>query len=87
VAVLRVLMVAFVFQTVVFASLWFYARARHAERLKADYLQTDRDVTLEAFVKSGLEAYSQPLKRKLVWGVYVIPTILLALFVYLTSSD
>lgn len=85
-AIVRVLMVAVVFEAVVFVSLWLYARARRAEKLREDYMQKDRSQTLESFVKAGLAEYEIPLKRKLIWGVFVIPSVLIAVFIYATSS-
>jgi hypothetical protein len=86
VALVRVILVALVFQTVVYFSFWFYARARRREQLEAEWRQKDSAGSLEAFVKDGLEAYEGALKRRLIWGVYIVPTCALVVLVYLTSN-
>lgn len=86
VALVRVILVALVFQTVVYFSLWFYARAKRRERLEAEWRQKESAGSLEAFVKQGLDAYERGLKRKLIWGVYVLPSCALVVLVYLTSN-
>lgn len=86
VALVRVILVALVFQTVVYVSLWFYARTRRREKLEADWREKENAGSLEAFVKDGLDAYERALKRKLIWGVYVLPSCALVVLVYLTSK-
>ena len=85
-ALIRVLMVALVFQTVVFASLWFFARARRREKLQEEWSLSDRTEPLESYIQSGAQAYESALWRKLLLGVYVVPSCALALLIYLTSS-
>ena len=83
---IRVLMIALVFQTVVFASLWFYARARRRERLEADWLKSDQTKSLEGYLQEGADVYHAALLLKLVIGVYLVPSAALAVFIYVTSS-
>ena len=85
-ALIRVLMVALVFQTVVFASLWFYARARRRERMTEEWVQSGKSQSLDTYLSAGERAYKALLLRKLVISVYLVPTGLLALLIYLTSS-
>lgn len=84
---IRILAIALVFQTVVFASLWFFARARRREKLEEEWLASGRKGTLDSYLANGATAYDAALKRKLFWGVYVIPSTALAVLIYLTSSD
>ena len=86
-AILRIVMVALIFQTVIFASLWFYARAKRREVLETEWADKEHAVPREAYVKAGLTAYEAPLKRKLIWGAYVIPSALITLLLVATSTD
>ena len=86
-ALLRVLLVALVFQTVVFVSLWFYAKARRRERLQQDWAASEKTQTLDTYLLTGKKAFEAGLLRQLVIGVYLVPSGLLALLIYLTSSD
>ena len=85
-ALIRIIMIALVFQTVVFASLWFYVRARRRERREAEWLKSDQTQSLESYIQTGADAYDTVLLRRLVIGVYLVPSTALAIFIYLTSS-
>ena len=81
----RLMGLALIALSVVFVSLWFYARAAKREKLEAQWDRDQGPGRRESFVQAEMMAYEVPLKRKLIWGVYVIPSILLALLIYLTS--
>ena len=81
----RLMGVALIALTVVFVSLWFYARAAKREKLEAQWDRDQGPGPRESFLQAEMLAYEGPLRRKLIWGVYVVPSILLALFIYLTS--
>ena len=86
-ALLRVLLVALVFQTVVFVSLWFYAKARRREWLQQDWAASEKTQTLDTYLLTGKKAFEARLLRQLIIGVYLVPSGLLTLLIYLTSSD
>ena len=82
----RLMGMAFVALTVVFVSLWFYARAARREKLEAQWEKDKGPDRRDSFVKAELAAYEKPLFRKLIWGVYVIPGILLTALIYFTNT-
>jgi hypothetical protein len=82
----RLMGMALIVLTIVFVCLWFYARAAKREKLEAKWDQNQGPGRRESFVRAELAAYEGPLKRKLIWGVYVIPTCLLAVLIYVTNS-
>jgi hypothetical protein len=73
--------------TVVYISLWFYARATRRERLEAQWDRKQGPGRRESFVQAELAAYEGPLRRRLIWGVYVIPASLLAALIYFTNTE
>lgn len=73
--------------TVVFVSLWFYARAARREKLEAQWDKDQGPGRRESFVAAELLAYEGSLKRKLIWGVYIIPGGLLAVLIYVTNAS
>lgn len=81
----RLMGLALIALTVVFVSLWFYARAAKREKLEAQWDRDQGPGRRESFLEAEMMAYEGPLKRKLIWGVYVIPGILLTILIYLTS--
>ena len=82
----RLMILALVALSIVYASLWFYARAVRREKLEAEWQMQPKAGAKEAFVKEQLDAYEPVLKRRLIWAVYVIPTALIALLIYLTND-
>lgn len=85
-ALARIMALALVGLSVVFVSLWFYARAVRREKLEARWDENQGPGRRESFVKAEMDAYEGPLKRKLIWGVYVIPLCLIALLIYVTNT-
>ncbi|MEE4189882.1 MAG: hypothetical protein V2I76_15735 [Roseobacter sp.] len=81
----RLMGMALVALSIVFVCLWFYARAAKREKLEEEWDKDQGPGRRESFVKAELMAYEGPLKRKLIWGVYVIPGTLLAVLIYVTN--
>lgn len=73
--------------TVIFVSLWFYARAAQREKLEAQWDREQGPGRRESFVNAELSAYESGLRRRLIWGVYVIPSCLIALLIYVTNMS
>jgi len=81
----RLMGMALVVLTVVFVCLWFYARAAKREKLEVKWDKDQGPGRRESFVQAEMMAYEGSLKRKLIWGVYVIPGTLLAILIYVTN--
>lgn len=81
----RLVIVMLVFSTVVYVSLWFYARATQREKLEQEWEEAGRPGALEVFVDEGLESQRFSLRRKLLLGVYVVPFVIVSAIVYLTN--
>lgn len=82
----RLMGMALVVLTIVFVSLWFYARAAKREKLEVQWDKDQGPGRRESFVQAEMMAYEGSLKRKLIWGVYVIPSTLLAVLIYVTNT-
>lgn len=82
----RLMGMALIALTIVFVSLWFYARAARQEKLGATWDENQGPGRRESFVKAEMMAYEASLKRKLIWGVYVIPGCLIAILIYVTNT-
>jgi Ca2+/Na+ antiporter len=81
----RLIVVGFVALTVIYVSLSYYSRAVRRSKLRRkwdeDIQQGDRD----AYVQRGLKIYDRSLRRKLLWGVYVVPIVTIAIVIYLVN--
>lgn len=82
----RLMGMALVALTIVFVSLWFYARAARQDKLGAQWDENQGPGRRESFIKAEMIAYEAALKRKLIWGVYVIPSCLIAILIYVTNT-
>ena len=83
---LRLLFVLLIVQTIVYVGLSFYSRQVRRGKLAArwdskDVLTVDR----ETFIERGLKKYDNSFRRKLIWGVYIIPFTAIAVLVYVTN--
>ena len=71
--------------SIVFVCLWFYSRAARREKLEMQWDKDQGPGRRESFVAAEMLLYEGILKRKLIWGVYVVPGSLLAILIYLTN--
>lgn len=84
IALARLIVVGFVVLTIIYLCLSWYSRSVRRQKLEEEWHenpQGDKD----AFVEQGLEEYDGSLRRKLIWGVYVVPTLLIALIIYINN--
>lgn len=83
-ALARLIIVGFVALTIIYLCLSWYSRSVRRTKLEEEWHQNPEG-DKETFVRAGLEAYDGSLRRKLIWGVYVVPTLLVALIIYINN--
>lgn len=86
-ALARLVIVGFIVLTVIYVSLSLWSRAVRRERLEQRWAEKGRIGDREAFVRRGLDRYDGSIRRKLLLGVYVVPTVVVAAIIYLTNFD
>lgn len=84
-ALARMLFIGFIALTIIYVCLSFYSRAVRRGKLEAEWDEAKGPGDRESFVRSGLQDYDGSLRRKLILGVYVIPSIAIALLIYFTN--
>ncbi|WP_298974447.1 hypothetical protein [uncultured Roseobacter sp.] len=84
-ALARLLVIGFVVLTIIYVCLSFYSRAVRRGKLEAEWDAARGPGNRESFVRAGLQDYDSSLRRKLILGVYVIPTIAVGLLIYFTN--
>ena len=91
-ALARLLVMGFIVLTIVYVCLSFYSRAVRCARgkLKAQWILEQMDDAAKGgdrddYIREGLEQYDGSVRRKLILGVYIIPTVLVAVIIYLTN--
>lgn len=84
-ALARLLIIGFVLCTVLYFVLSYYSRARQREKLNASWEDSGRPGDRDAYINDGLAEYEGSLRRKLIWGVYVVPFSAIALIIYFVN--
>jgi len=84
-ALVRLIVVGFLVLTVIYFSLSYYARAVRRDKLRRKWDEKIRQGDREAFVQRGLQIYDRSLRRKLLWGVYVVPVVTIVVVIYLVN--
>jgi hypothetical protein len=83
----RLVLVLLVIGTVVYVSLWFYARAAQRERLEQEWEDAGRPGSRDLFVDEGMERRRFALQRRLLLGVYVVPFTIVGLVIYFSNHS
>lgn len=84
-ALVRLVVMGFVFLTVIYVCLSLYSRAVRKSKLRKKWHDGKQLVDRDTFVQRGLERYDGSIRRKLILGVYVVPMVLVAVIIYLTN--
>jgi hypothetical protein len=81
----RLVLILLVLATVVYVSLWFYARAAQRDRLAQMWEEQGRPGSREVFIDAGMDSHRYELQRKLLLGVYVVPFAVVAIIIYFAN--
>jgi hypothetical protein len=83
---LRLALIGLFFLSIVYICLSWYSRSVRREKLEKQFdAQQAQQGPREKFIEDGLKAYEGSLRRKLIWGVYVIPIILVFVMIYVIN--
>jgi|APLak6261702414_1056262.scaffolds.fasta_scaffold10994_2 hypothetical protein len=85
IAILRTAFFGFIGLTVVYVLVATYSRSVRREKLEKKFdaggIEGDRDT----YIEDGMKAYEHGLKHRLLWLVYIIPAVVVAVTVYLVN--
>ncbi|TMV94875.1 hypothetical protein FGG78_01755 [Thioclava sp. BHET1] len=85
----RLAIFGFIGLSVIFVLVRIYARSLRREALEDAWAEARSGAALyqtqEAYVAEGMRAYDKSLRRKLIWLVYVVPTVLVVAVIYLMN--
>ncbi|WGH77743.1 hypothetical protein [Jannaschia ovalis] len=86
-ALLRLTVMLLIALTVIYWALVLYLRAGEKDRLEAEWEAERPPLPQHTYVANGLRDYQGSLRRKLIWGVYVIPiTVVVGLVYYVNYA-
>ena len=84
-ALIRLVVLGFVVLTVIYVCALLYSRAGAKARVRAEWEEEGHTGDRDLFMKEGLEAYENSLRRKLLIGVYIVPTLIVGTIIYITN--
>lgn len=88
-ALIRLIVMLLVVQTIAFVCVQLYSRARRRDKLEAEWADTAGPVNdaeaKQAFLEEGMADYDSSLRKKLIWGIYIVPFVVIAFLVYVTN--
>lgn len=84
-ALAKLVVIGFVVLTVIYVSLSLYSRSVRKSKLADWWEEEGRPGDREAYIDAGLKDYEGSLRRKLIWGVYIVPVTVVALIIYFTN--
>ncbi len=84
-ALAKLVVIGFIVLTVIYVSLSLYSRSVRKSKLAEWWEEEGRPGDREAYIDAGLKDYEGSLRRKLIWGVYIVPVTVVALIIYFTN--
>jgi len=84
-AVLRLAVIAFIVMLVVYFMLSAWSRSVRRGKLAEQWDDERRTGDRDAFIEAGLEEYDGSLRRKLIFGVFVVPYLVIGVLVYVVN--
>ncbi|MCP5086587.1 MAG: hypothetical protein GY952_07295 [Rhodobacteraceae bacterium] len=81
----RLGVIGLVLLTVIYVCLSWYSKSIRREKLEQEFDAGGIDGERDTFIAEGLKQYDGSLRKKLIWGVYVIPVIAVLMVIYVTN--
>jgi hypothetical protein len=90
IGILRILVFAFIGLSVVYVMVSIYSRSVRREKLEKAW---DTDPAREgaakalrdAYIAEGMQAYEHGLRKRLIWLVYILPLVAMAMIIYFVN--
>jgi hypothetical protein len=84
-ALARLMVVGFLVLSVVYLCLSLYSRQVRRRKLNAEWEAENSTGDRDEFIAQGMAEYDASLRPKLLLGVYVVPTVIIGVIIYLTN--
>ncbi len=85
IAIIRLVVFGFVGLSVVYFVVSIYSQSVRREKLEKHFDEGGEEGDRDTYITSGMAAYRQGLRRKLILLVYVIPAVVVGVTVYLVN--
>lgn len=81
----RLIVVGFVVLTILYAVVSIWSRMVRRRKLAREWDEDIRQGDRDAFIREGLEDYDDSFRRKLIWLIYIVPVVLIAVIIYMMN--
>lgn len=81
----RLMLFGFIGMTIMYVLVSIYSRSTQREELEKEWDATQGPGERDEFIAAGMAAYEKGLRKKLIWLVYVIPTLAVIAAIYLLN--
>jgi hypothetical protein len=85
IAIIRLAVFGYIALTIIYFLVSIYSRSVRREKLEKKYDAGGIEGERDAYIEAGMQAYEHGLRRRLLWLVYIIPTVVIALTVYFVN--
>jgi hypothetical protein len=85
IAIIRLAVFGAIALTVVYFLVGIYSRSVRREWLEKKYDAGGIEGERDDYIEAGMQAYEHGLRRKLLWLVYIIPTVVIVVTVYFVN--
>jgi hypothetical protein len=82
---LRLAFIGFVAMTVAYLLIWIYSRSVRREELEKEWDVGGIDTDRETYIADGMKAYEHTLRRRLIGLVYIVPTVIVLVIIYILN--
>ena len=92
IGILRILVFAFIGLSVVYILVSIYSRSVRREKLEKSW-DTDPEregaakEERDAYIAEGMQRYEHGLRKRLIWLVYILPAVAMAMIIYFVNWD
>lgn len=85
IGILRSVFFGLIGLSVVYLLISIYSRSVRREKLEKHFDAGGVEGDRETFIADGMQSYEHGLKRRLLWLVFIIPTLVVGITVYLVN--
>ena len=88
IAFIRLAVFGLIAMTIMYVLLSIYSRSVERERLEKEWdgeHDGGESDARDAYIEAGMKSYEKSLRAKLIWLVYVVPTLAVLVLIYLTN--
>ena len=82
-ALAKLVVIGFIVLTVIYLCLSLYSRSVRKGKLAEWWEEEGRPGDREAYIDAGLKEYEGSLRRKLIWGVYIVPVVVILSLIHI----